>query len=309
MRARLLLHVGYHKTATTWFQQRFFPARPDVIEPWPVERIVEEVVAPSSFDFDPQAVAARLERDALAAGADAGKVVVLSCERLSGSPHAGGYDSAELARRLHATFPDAYVWVAVREQASAIAAMYTTYVHWSYGVLSLDDYLREVPPTLVPKPRVDHFRYSPLVLLYRELYSPDHVLVTLYEDFARSPDKVLDNLCDFAGIERPVVVPFDARPNRSLAPRGVRVLRHLNRFTGSPERDYLLALGNRPLLRLPVGRNTRSALRALDRRGLLGEHASLRIEVEERLGDHFVTDNRRLAKETSLDLIGAGWRV
>jgi Sulfotransferase family len=308
--SRLLLHVGYHKTATTWFQQRFFPALPDASAPWPIARIVEEVVTPSWADFDPEAVADRLERDALATGADAGdRVVVLSCERLSGSPHAGGYDSAEIARRLHAAFPDAKVWVAVREQSAAIASMYATYVHGSYGVLSLEDYLRDLPPTLLPKARVDHFRYSPLVSLYRELFGPDRVLVTLYEDFARSPDKVLDSLCDFAGLDRPAAPPLDRRSNHSLAPRGIRVLRQLNRVTGARDRDYLIAMGNDPLVRIPGGRTTRSLLRALDHRGFLGDHRSLEAKVGNHLGDHFVADNRVLARETGLDLSGAGWRV
>ena len=107
----MLLHVGYHKTATTWLQQNLFFApgsetfhafTPDVGRP----RALTEyfLLAPdggmlSAFDDNRAEI-----RAAVAAAHDATQGLpgtpVLSDERLSGNPHSGGFDAERFPRPM-----------------------------------------------------------------------------------------------------------------------------------------------------------------------------------------------------------------
>ena len=45
-----LVHIGYHKTATTWFQRRFYPQTRNV-ELVERRRIAEAFLAPRALEF------------------------------------------------------------------------------------------------------------------------------------------------------------------------------------------------------------------------------------------------------------------
>lgn len=136
----VLLHVGLHKTGTTWLQRRFFDER-SIGFRLPLHRgrdVKAALITPFPLDFDPAAAAARLI-PLLREGGD-GTLPVISDERLSGNPHAGAYDRKEIAERLRAVFPGARVLVVIREQRSMIRSTYKQYVRMG-GPNALDEYL------------------------------------------------------------------------------------------------------------------------------------------------------------------------
>ena len=85
-----LVHVGYHKTGTTWFQTRFFDdSSSGFLLPWSrADQIDEWIVLPKQLHFDPAAARAHFENGLSRARAE-GRIAVISHERLSGNCIAG----------------------------------------------------------------------------------------------------------------------------------------------------------------------------------------------------------------------------
>jgi hypothetical protein len=295
----VLVHIGFHKTATSWMQQRWYPRHPQLAMPFDYWEIVERLVFPDPLHFDAAATRAWFDERA-----SADRTVVLSAERLSGTPHAGGYDRAELAARVAAVFPDAQVWMVVREQVDMISSLWRQYV-FEGGRLPLDRYVRGVVPELKPSFRFEHLDYAPLVRRYRSLLGDDRVLVTTYEEFRRDPQPTLDRLCAFLGIDTlPAGGDERSLVNRGLSDRSARVLRWANAFA-RPERMH-----EEPLvdlrLRAPVAR----ALRKLDRAGTpWSRPAGIRDRVADLVGDRYVEANRELGALLGSDLGALGYTV
>lgn len=301
-RAAPLLHVGYHKTGTTWLQSGLF--RDDdagFASPWGSTEIRRVLVQPTAFTFDP-AAASEVFRPGAEAARARGLVPVLSDERLSGSPHSGGHDTALLADRLAATFPEGRVLLVIREQKRVILSVYKQYVRDGGGA-TLDRYLFPRNPDERPQFRFEHYEYHHLVAHYRRLFGVERVLVLTQEQLAAGELDFCRRVARFAGLPEPVSAPrgerypalsafalvlkrpFNRRFVRnSLSPAAPRYVKdHERRFERLDR--WLPALLSRPLER------------------------RWRREVEIAVNDRYAASNRRTAELTGLDLAGLGYPV
>lgn len=316
-----LLHVGYYKTASTWLEQRLFTA-PPFHQPWERIPFAETVIDPADWDFDPDEARARLAALARPAPAQTGAagaapgapgtqafpVAVLSHERLSGSPHAGGYDAPRLAERLAALFPDARVLVVVREQRAHVLSCYRQYVREG-GATSLRRYLE--PPRAsrwdMPALEAGFFCYDRLVARYQELFGPERVCVLAYEQLRADPVAFAAAVCGHAGVAAPPAVPTDV-VNPGLCGATLACKRWVN-WVAFRDRLNPAAPIDSPRLRYGI----REAFRALDRR----LPARLRAASDRRLertvaawaAGRFSASNRRLAELTGLPLAHLGYDV
>ncbi|MDP6631204.1 MAG: sulfotransferase [Kiritimatiellia bacterium] len=195
--APALIHTGYHKTGTTWLQHHVFDNPEAGFYRLPLDDIMKHIVDVNALDFKAETCRETLAPHSQRA-ADAGLQLVVSQERLSGSPHTGGYDSKELADRLVKVFPNARVLIVIREQRSMCSSAYRQYLRGG-GSYSLDEYLR---PRRRKKPGFDpaHLQYHRLVRYYMELFGETNVCVLPYEMFRAAPMDFLATLLQFAGV-------------------------------------------------------------------------------------------------------------
>ena len=297
MNAPLLVHVGYHKTGTTWLQTGLFRG-PGFAAPWSSTTIREALVAPTAFTFDATATAAvfALGRDEAVA---AGRVPVLSDERLSGSPHAGGHDNAAVAARLAAAFPDAHVLVVVREQQRAILSTYRQYVRDGGGA-TLGRYLAPRNPYEVPGFRWEHYDYHHLVGHYRRLFG-DRLLVLAYEELARDPLAFAARVARFVDVEPPTAPPAGER-YPSLSAFTLVLKRPFNRLfvrnTLSPAARFYVKDHERRFERIEQFVPAFLS-RPLERRW--------RAELAALVGERYAASNREAAAMTGLDLEALGY--
>ncbi|MHC4809535.1 MAG: sulfotransferase domain-containing protein [Planctomycetota bacterium] len=232
-----LLHVGYHKTGTTWLQEAVF-ARPETgfHVAWPDRRVlVDEIVLPNELHWDPDVAATRVEASRIpppdASPAGDRPVPVLSHERLGGNPHSGGHDSLAIARRLQRLFPDAKVLLVVREQRSMIASWYVQHVREG-GVSSLREFLRPIEPGTGRIPRFDprYFEFDHLARAYRELFGADRVLVLPYEWLRAEPEAFVGRIREFAGCPGPAPRLDLHRRHASMSAAATTLSRWTNRL-------------------------------------------------------------------------------
>ncbi len=167
-----LIHIGYHKTGTTWLQDVVFnQSSLGYTSPWPRGEQIERIVLTKPLAYEPKPVRDWLNPE-LTAAQEKNLIPVLSVERFSGNPHSGGYDSTLIADRFAELLPNAKVLIITREQRAMIASCYKQHVRVG-GVCSARTYLN---PPILGRPRVplfdpDFFKYDRLVAHYHSLFS------------------------------------------------------------------------------------------------------------------------------------------
>jgi len=298
----VLIHVGYHKTGTSWLQRQVF-SRPDLGFVRLSTRGMR-IFGPHPLHFDAEPFRAYFH-PMLEAAAAQGRLPVLSEERLSGNPFSGGYDSKELAERLAALFPDAKVLIVVREQRSMILSTWFQYVKLG-GTSSLEDFLLGARDPRLPGFRFEHFAYDRLVGHYQKLFGPDRVRVELFERLRGEPEDFTASVLSFAGVPLSRELPFGRVVNRSAGPLAVALRRRLNPFLRCDSLNGYSPFAN-PIFRL-LGEGI---IRLVDRTSPRGIDGRLRARWEEHVAEcaasRYSESNERLAAQTGLELRPRGY--
>lgn len=191
---RHLVHIGYHKSATTWFQKVYYPAVENVRY---IDRalVKQAFLEDSALHWNPDAARRILDLDG-------GRRRILCEEELSGYLHNGGLFgclSKDLVNRLRSVVPDADIVAFIRRQPDMIAACYAQYVRGG-GTFSVNRYLwprrylshgAESRYSKIPRFSFDHFEYLPLLRHYVERFGRDRVHVFPYEALHREPGRLL----------------------------------------------------------------------------------------------------------------------
>ncbi|MFB4205562.1 hypothetical protein KBTX_03492 [wastewater metagenome] len=302
-----IVHAGYHKTASTWFQRRFYPAVTSH-RYIPRDEVLDALVLPHAFAFSP-------ERAQAALGLDGAGPVALCEEEISGSFETAGHQGAmskEIAERLSRVLPRARIVLFIRHQVDMIASAYAQYVKRG-GTLNAEQFL--FPASYrkgqwrrpYKKPLFDfaHFSYLGLIRHYRALFGSDRVHVFTYEAFRTDPPEFLADYAEQLGLAVDLQALDAGAANSAYRHRTLRLARALNHLTYRSVNDkrYVLPTGRYRYLNELLRRFDRSPLagRTLTPRELLGDGIVDYIE------DYYAADNRALAAETGLALAGWGY--
>ncbi len=242
MSERLLLHIGYHKTATSWMQQRLFVPEHGYVQIARHPEVWQHVVAPHGLTFDAAGMKAVIAKGL--ADLPEGKVPVISSEILSGHPFFGGIGSDVYARRLKEIAPDARILVSIRSQMRILTSVYMQYLMRG-GTSKPEVFFAGDPELGFYGFRAEHFEYHRLVGLYQELFGPENVHVVTQESLVRDMDGMAANLAAFAGnAEFSGILPTHRSAYAPSYPEhAVPILRRINKLQRS-------VLTPAPLIRL-----------------------------------------------------------
>jgi hypothetical protein len=285
----VLLHPGYHKTGTTWFQKSLF--RPEFGLP-PImthAEVFATLVRPHGLAFDPRAAQAIIARNR-GRGAP-GSVDVISSEILSGNPFYGGRESETYGLRLKAVAPNAKVLLSIREQSRALTSVYMQYLTRA-GTLPPKRFFADDPElgyfTFAP----EHFEYDRLARMYAELFGIENVLVVTQEALARDALATARTISAFAGVSAnfDLVGLSTERVSASQPEHAAPVLRRLNHFRRGPAGSGI-NLGELPNV---VYRATGALNRFHAIKSTFARLRPVTAEVMQRYSDRFAESNRRL---------------
>ena len=308
--AQPLLHVGLQKSGTSWLQNHLFreTAGAGFRTCGNENDAKRELVRPHDLDFDPGR-ARDFYRPRLDRISAEGSVPVISAERLGGDMLFGAYDSARMAERLAATFPDARVLIVIREQRRMLFSTYQQYVKMG-GVLGLEQYLRK-PGHAHPWPcDLGHFDYDRLIRHYRRLFGSEHVLVLPLELFQRDPPAFVARIVDFAGA-RPEPgalgrLPFDARSNRALPAQTVAIRRRANHVLRGRLNPWAPIDGRHGFGSAVTSLLVRKA-RRLPRRFEQRTRSAMIESIETAVGHRYRDGNARTSELIGIDLARFGY--
>lgn len=305
-----IIHIGYHKTGTTWFQKRFYP-RVTSHRYIDRERVRQAFIEDTAFRFDPGAALDRL-------GTTPDEDVILCEEGLSGYLHNGGlmgHFSKAMAERLHRVFPDATIVVFIRSQPEMIASCYQQYVrgggtHSPQRYLFPDLYLHGAASEAhrIPRFCFDLFDYLPLIETYAALFGRDRVKIYPFEAMRADQAAFIAGFAADLGLEVAGNAGVGKRENGAYALPLIRLARALNLFT------YRTVADKRCLLHIPYWYTVRRALlEQLNATGLFGKPPSPKRLLGERvvgwIRERFWEGNAELARRYALPLAEHGYAV
>jgi hypothetical protein len=300
MTPRVAIHIGYRKTASTWFQEVALPRHPRIRRFVAVnpnqDPFLRYILPTPDRSFDP-AVAGRLFDERVAElGAGPDDLVMVSAERLSGHAATGGYDSVRIATRLAAVVPEARVFWVVREQVSMLESEYRQLVR--EGTPAPLDAFLHVPPRFTKRVGFDlsHYEYDLLADRYAEQFGRDNIRLFDLRNVASDPRGFLDELAPFLGLDPwPPIPPavLRQRVNPGLPRRLMNLQRFMNHFRRGWLNPYpLIAL--KSVWREPISR-VASRLPPPKR-------PFFDAETHQWLQDRFATSNARLFDRYGIDL-------
>lgn len=243
MSSPVFLHVGYHKTATTWLQEQILDGHPDIAylgkaypeHPSPAMRdLKERIITEPDTRFSP--VEARRQLETILSRHPLGdrRTYALSYEALTTGYDWFGGMVFYVVDRLRTVFRDheVRVLIGIREQSRLIGSTYSEFVKMG-GTQSLDSLL--FSPFTGGNQLLDKFLYPPLIRRYRDAFGADNVHVYLLEELQDDPGATLKSIYDFADIGNYQPDPaVRTRSNPRLSRVGMGVYRFVNHFFHAP---------------------------------------------------------------------------
>ena len=252
---RVTIHVGLHKTATTFLQSSVFP----YVENYTlVTRPYTQLNhAFNKLQYADDSLYSEDEFRSAINTIDSDSVI-FSDESFSGKPTFFSYiNRAIIAKRLASVFPDANIILFIRDQKDIMVSHYSSYVKMPYGTAKITDLYRKASGTFeyddyrkTPSGydhnsiyyntndfhiNLDCFKYTPLINLYTKYFENLHVFT--YEDFKRDLDATVDRLSDI--MQESIAVKSTQRENKSLNGSMLVKKRILNNILSPKSSKYL----------------------------------------------------------------------
>lgn len=302
---QMLVHVGLHKTGTTWVQQQIFQAGSNEHFRYSEDRTLLRGVwaQPDYGDFDPA-----LARDQIMQGLQGSPdfPVVLSDEILSGLPFHSRFGQGVIMERIAHTFPQAKILITVREQTSLI---YSAYGHYLRGghTASLDNFLAtpKDKSALVWRSILDHsyYDYEHLHHLYARKFGAKNVMIAPMEWMIGDTQDFLVVMQKFTGHSWPL--PSVTTKNRKVNPAWTDLartyIRVANRFEDQDarwnkkrKRFSKNAIASKISAATPKGLHERMKAKSLRK-------------IAQAIGDQYAASNRTLSQKTGIDLERYGY--
>ena len=314
----LLIHIGYHKTGTTWLQRELFLPESDIFSPitnradgsssLALDFVYnEDGYLINSFDNNEKAIQNSLDDILDTIEIQDLKIPVISHERLSGNPQSSGFDAYIVARRLHNFFPEAKILIVIREQCSWILSNYFQYLSIG-GNHHLEKYLKIKYDGKRPGFSPGHVEFHHLIKDYQSRYSADNVLVIPYEIFDRDKELFFNQLGKFIGKDLSTMdldygKKIHARTNHYLNYR----LKFLNPYLNSSSVNNYSALVN-PISKKIITKGKNALAYAIPDKLNKSTKEKLLKRIRDWAGDRFKESNKITSELTGINLSELGYR-
>ena len=295
----LLVHVGYHKTGTTFLQRRVFSDRSMGFlseSRCQSNLATREFLTREPLSFDASSARAAF-MPMLEEAWSAGLLPVISQERLTANPEQGQYWFPWVFDRLVETFGPFRVLVTIREQRGMLMALYRQAVR-AGSALTLREALGtgNEPPGWGAILRPEYLLYDRLVEHVAARCGDDAVCVLPMEWLRRDPDAYLARLCSFCGVS-PSGKPEMASENTGYSVLATAIARRLA-WLGRPN-----PLGPQQSASMRFKRSLVYQIdRVLPKSWSDGIDARWRSMIADRVGRMYAESNQRLSDRLGMEL-------
>jgi hypothetical protein len=202
---RVVLHVGFAKTATTMLQEQLFSRHPrihnigkpyDELAPSELIGAIRHVASADTIAYDPAGPAVGTILAAIEAGRREHRTVVLSDESLC---HPRRNDPGLVARRLFEICPDAHILFTIREQRDLLVSHYLHDVRQA----AADGYSHGFASWLYRERWLFAWAdYHRTISFYVAVFGREKVSVLPFEVLATDPGAFAEGLADVLAVPR-----------------------------------------------------------------------------------------------------------
>ncbi|UCH15430.1 MAG: hypothetical protein JSV22_05550 [Bacteroidales bacterium] len=209
-----IVHIGYPKTGTTWFQKEFFPKVRDYefFSPLTMRKLFGERISKIS----PEAVKNKLVRNR--------KNVIISDESMIG----GFKKIRHNALQYRKAFNSATIIVFIRNQFELLMSAYSQYIKEG-GEKRINDFLFiEDKNSLYGGKK---YLYDSTIQIYQEIFGEENVHVYLFEDFRLNPRLFIERFCKRYNFQINIDKLNFSRKNKKLSGFLLSVKRYSNYLT------------------------------------------------------------------------------
>jgi hypothetical protein len=312
----MLVHIGYGKAGSSWLQHHL--RKPEsgffVVPRWIYfegtrgkREFYEEFVSLNSLDFDPGPFRRVIQAQLQTPEAE-NKIPVVTRERWTGHWLSGGYDTKEIADKIHATFPEARIVIQVREQRKMLSSVYRQYVRKGGG-RSLNEFFDPPPHGQGRGPgfQMDHFKYDRIIRYYQKLFGRDKVLALPLESISANPLVALQTVQAFGGAKGApgiAIEPEPKFPGISAIEAGVK--RRMNAFLRRDfVNDYSILCN---AFTKPFAKFAYSCIRrSIPTSTKIRSNKKLEQDIQSLVGDFYTESNRQAAELTGIDFRKLGY--
>lgn len=228
----ITIHLGIHKTASTFLQRIYFPSlKKEItfITRQECKKFKQYLLFEDDFSFDPK-FARKLFDEALRAQNHSNKAVLISDEDFYSWPFVRNNSKKKNIERLKEIFGEDQVKIIlfIREQDSLCNSLYLQYVKTG-GTAKFDQFVSQNIIDL------NFFKYSKYISFLIEQFGKQNILIELFESFNAAKETSLERINGFLNIEsNPFTEGFtDKRTNTSISKNIVGPHLFLNKISSS----------------------------------------------------------------------------
>ena len=297
-----IIHIGYNKTGTTWFQNNFFP----LVENATLlnrELVHKLLVRTNYFTFNASEVRSVLNKQTE-------KRIIISEEEFSLTARAKPYIKTALIKQLHQVYPNAQIIVFIRNQVDRLLSLYLYYLKQNGGTFSFQNFIfkKNWLKTNLIDLKLENSKYHYFLDFISEVFGQSNVHIYLYEEFANNNISFLSNFCNAHTLDVDLNRINYSRENKALKKNFIPVARYINLFTKPriADRSHVFTI---PYL----DRACKKIYPKLNNLSIWGRNAEpedlLSPECIDYLNNYYRDSNRILAEKYSLPLEKYGYPI
>lgn len=269
------VHVGFHKTGSTYLQKEFFPEIDNLIIINNVNKEIDmwfydNFIKVDSFSFKKKIFLKKFRE--ITKNFNINGVLGISEENLSGEIYTG-LEARELMYRIHNVFGNVKILIVIRNQLDCILSIYSNYILHE-GTRKLKDWLYSQDTNFGKI--FNKLKYSYLIENYKKLFGEDNVKIILAEDLMGDEMyQFFENL----NLQVPKIRKVRVNQGRSIFVNSLFTYINFLKFGSIKKWNHIFSY-------LPRNKNDRNFLKSLIKKDL----------------EQFVTDNTKIAKMYKIDL-------
>ncbi|MBY6165702.1 sulfotransferase domain-containing protein [Pseudooceanicola nitratireducens] len=311
MSSDILVHVGLHKTGTTWLQWELFePQDKGALDYCNTRDLIRgTIVVPVGPDFDVESARENF-RELIKESNDSGRLFVITDEILAGYPFHHPHLQEVSFSRIKAMFPNAKILISVREQAQVILSIYGQYLRFGF-TSNLNRFLRQpegyYAEVFHPVLSLEYYDYQRLFHYASKVFGEDAVMMAPLEYMMAETEEFLGRLEKHTGHKLQNVSANRKQKivNAALSGQAYQLMRFLNYFYSQDSRWQFKQDGKNFLAGKVASRFDRLVPKSARQRKKEKELALVRSK----LSSNFAQSNRELSLEIDVDLEKYGYQV
>lgn len=234
----MIVHIGYHKTGTTYLQNKIFPNLENLIfiPYFSDNNLLGDIARCSTLDIDFE----RIKTEVESLGEE--KTILYSNEGLIGPLfYSTGVNKMEIANNLKEVGTEKII-ITIRNQISLLESIYKQYIQEG-GVAKFDFFINKWQYSF----NLNHINFYPLINYYSKIFGKENVLIILNEELRNNEKETIKKIEEFTN-SRYKEFENKLNPkqvNKSLSNKSLSLLRIVNHFLRSNHRPSNLILPNK----------------------------------------------------------------